>query len=153
MIRRIKEKYDVYEDSGTKMKLTLLGQCQHHFPGCVYLTPQPARAEDDPSIKIHYEENSVITTDYEENSIITTDSESQTAVKLHCPRIRVLVMGRRNAGKTTLLEKMTRSSNNEFILRNEKGELVSSAPSTCSFRFTSVGQRPRQTLSRQTLSR
>ncbi|KAE9406896.1 hypothetical protein BT96DRAFT_875217 [Gymnopus androsaceus JB14] len=31
---------------------------------------------------------------------------SQT-VKEYCPRIRVLVMGRRNAGKTTLLKKMT----------------------------------------------
>lgn len=49
---------------------------------------------------------------------------SQT-VKEFCPRIRILVMGRRNAGKTTLLQRMTQSSDGRFVLRGEDGKLVS----------------------------
>ncbi|KAF9059042.1 hypothetical protein BDP27DRAFT_1431908 [Rhodocollybia butyracea] len=46
-------------------------------------------------------------------------------VKEYCPRIRILVMGKRNAGKTTLLKKMTNSSDGEVILRNGDGKIVS----------------------------
>ncbi|KAF9059038.1 hypothetical protein BDP27DRAFT_1453539 [Rhodocollybia butyracea] len=45
-------------------------------------------------------------------------------VKEFCPRIRILVMGRRNAGKTTLLKKMTNSSDGRVILRNQDGSIV-----------------------------
>ena len=42
-----------------------------------------------------------------------------------CKRFRVLIIGRRNAGKTTILEKMTGSeAGAEPEIRNEKGELV-----------------------------
>ncbi|KAF9059037.1 hypothetical protein BDP27DRAFT_1431904 [Rhodocollybia butyracea] len=46
-------------------------------------------------------------------------------VKEYCPRIRILVMGRRNAGKTTLLKKMTNSSDGQVVMHNEKGKIVS----------------------------
>ncbi|KAF5364553.1 hypothetical protein D9757_011800 [Collybiopsis confluens] len=45
-------------------------------------------------------------------------------VKEYCPRIRILVMGKRNAGKTTLLQRMTRSSDGQFLLRTEDGKLI-----------------------------
>ena len=42
-----------------------------------------------------------------------------------CKRFRVLIMGRRNAGKTTILEKMTGSEEGTMPeIRNEDGELV-----------------------------
>jgi len=42
-----------------------------------------------------------------------------------CPRFRVLIMGRRNAGKTTLLEKMTASEvGAEPEIRDKDGNLV-----------------------------
>ncbi|KAK1230759.1 hypothetical protein PQX77_006136, partial [Marasmius sp. AFHP31] len=46
-------------------------------------------------------------------------------VKEECKRFRVLVMGRRNAGKTTLLKKMTQSSDDRVEVRDENGNLVS----------------------------
>ncbi|KAF9059039.1 hypothetical protein BDP27DRAFT_527863 [Rhodocollybia butyracea] len=45
-------------------------------------------------------------------------------VKEYCPQIRVLVMGKRNAGKTTLLKKMTHSSDGQVTLRNQDGDMV-----------------------------
>ncbi|KAL0068292.1 hypothetical protein AAF712_004679 [Marasmius tenuissimus] len=45
-------------------------------------------------------------------------------VKDECKRFRVLVMGRRNAGKTTLLKKMTQSSDGRVEVRDEYGNLV-----------------------------
>ena len=42
-----------------------------------------------------------------------------------CPRFRVLIMGRRNAGKTTLLEKMTASEvGAKPVIRDKNGILV-----------------------------
>jgi len=42
-----------------------------------------------------------------------------------CPRFRVLIMGRRNAGKTTLLEKMTASEEGaKPEIRDKNGDLV-----------------------------
>jgi len=42
-----------------------------------------------------------------------------------CPRFRVLIMGRRNAGKTTLLEKMTASEEGaKPKIRDKHGKLV-----------------------------
>ena len=42
-----------------------------------------------------------------------------------CPRFRVLIMGRRNAGKTTLLEKMTASEvGAKPEIRDKNGNLV-----------------------------
>ncbi|KAF5353015.1 hypothetical protein D9757_012727 [Collybiopsis confluens] len=45
-------------------------------------------------------------------------------VKEYCPRIRILVMGKRNAGKTTLLHRMTQSSDGQFLLHREDGQLI-----------------------------
>ncbi|KAK1231060.1 hypothetical protein PQX77_005836 [Marasmius sp. AFHP31] len=45
-------------------------------------------------------------------------------VKDQCKRFRVLVMGRRNAGKTTLLKKMTQSSDDRVEVCDENGNLV-----------------------------
>ncbi|KIK55632.1 hypothetical protein GYMLUDRAFT_263975, partial [Collybiopsis luxurians FD-317 M1] len=45
-------------------------------------------------------------------------------VKGLCPRIRILVMGRRNAGKTTLLQKMANSSDGQAIIHSREGELI-----------------------------
>ena len=45
-------------------------------------------------------------------------------VKEYCPRIRVVVMGRRNAGKTTLLQKMAGSSDGQVNIHNEEGKEV-----------------------------
>ena len=42
-----------------------------------------------------------------------------------CPRFRVLIVGRRNAGKTTILEKMTGSEAGvKPEIRDERGKLV-----------------------------
>ena len=42
-----------------------------------------------------------------------------------CKRFRVLIIGRRNSGKTTILEKMTGGeAGAEPEIRDEKGELV-----------------------------
>ncbi|KAL0568584.1 hypothetical protein V5O48_013402 [Marasmius crinis-equi] len=45
-------------------------------------------------------------------------------VAAKCRRFRVLVMGRRNAGKTTLLKNMTQSSDGKVEMHNEEGYLV-----------------------------
>ncbi|KIK55636.1 hypothetical protein GYMLUDRAFT_248456 [Collybiopsis luxurians FD-317 M1] len=45
-------------------------------------------------------------------------------VKEYCPRIRILVMGRRNAGKTTLLQRMAGSSDGQVFIRSSEGELI-----------------------------
>lgn len=42
-----------------------------------------------------------------------------------CPRFRVLVIGRRNAGKTTILQKMSGSNGNDVEIRDSKGKMVS----------------------------
>ena len=45
-----------------------------------------------------------------------------------CPRFRVLIIGRRNAGKTTILEKMTGSEEGaKPVIRDKEGRLVVSA--------------------------
>ncbi len=42
-----------------------------------------------------------------------------------CKRFRVLIIGRRNAGKTTILEKMTGSEEGAMPeIRNQEGDLV-----------------------------
>ncbi|KIK55634.1 hypothetical protein GYMLUDRAFT_248453 [Collybiopsis luxurians FD-317 M1] len=45
-------------------------------------------------------------------------------VKEYCPRIRILVMGRRNAGKTTLVQMMANSLDGEVMIRNEEGNEI-----------------------------
>uniref|UniRef100_A0A0W0G752 G domain-containing protein n=1 Tax=Moniliophthora roreri TaxID=221103 RepID=A0A0W0G752_MONRR len=58
------------------------------------------------------------------HSRIIISHDGEDAVKKHVPRFRVLVMGRRNAGKTTILQKMTQSSDGEFIVRDSNGNQV-----------------------------
>ncbi|KIK55646.1 hypothetical protein GYMLUDRAFT_1017494 [Collybiopsis luxurians FD-317 M1] len=58
-------------------------------------------------------------------------------VKEYCPRIRILVIGRRNAGKTTLLQKVARNSVGTVIIRNKEGKLVGSTL-TCSIQQSSL---------------
>jgi hypothetical protein len=46
-----------------------------------------------------------------------------------CKRFRVLIIGRRNAGKTTILEKMTGSdAGAKSVIRDKEGRLVVRAP-------------------------
>ncbi|KAJ7466526.1 hypothetical protein FB451DRAFT_1261069 [Mycena latifolia] len=45
-------------------------------------------------------------------------------IKKRCPRFRILVLGRRNAGKTTILKKMCGSDGNDLEIVNAKGEKV-----------------------------
>jgi ABC-type branched-subunit amino acid transport system ATPase component len=45
-----------------------------------------------------------------------------------CPRFRVLVIGRRNAGKTTILKKMSGSDGNDVEIRDPEGNKVTSSP-------------------------
>ena len=46
-----------------------------------------------------------------------------------CKRFRVLIIGRRNAGKTTILEKMTGSEvGAKPVIHNKEGRLVVRAP-------------------------
>ncbi|KAJ7466534.1 hypothetical protein FB451DRAFT_1261105 [Mycena latifolia] len=45
-------------------------------------------------------------------------------IKERCPRFRILVLGRRNAGKTTILKKMCGSDGNDLEIVNVEGEKV-----------------------------
>ncbi|KAJ7466513.1 hypothetical protein FB451DRAFT_413784 [Mycena latifolia] len=45
-------------------------------------------------------------------------------IKERCPRFRILVLGRRNAGKTTILKKMCGSDGSDLKIVNVKGEKV-----------------------------
>ncbi|KAJ7487976.1 hypothetical protein FB451DRAFT_1025960 [Mycena latifolia] len=45
-------------------------------------------------------------------------------IKEKCPRFRILVLGRRNAGKTTILKKMCGSDGSDLEIVNVKGEKV-----------------------------
>ncbi|KAJ7488009.1 hypothetical protein FB451DRAFT_1026012 [Mycena latifolia] len=45
-------------------------------------------------------------------------------IKERCPRFRILVLGRRNAGKTTILKKMCGSDGNDLEIVNVKREKV-----------------------------
>ncbi|KAJ7448358.1 hypothetical protein FB451DRAFT_1053847 [Mycena latifolia] len=47
-------------------------------------------------------------------------------IKERCPRLRILVLGRRNAGKTTILKKMCGSDGSGLEIINVKGERVTS---------------------------
>jgi ribosome biogenesis GTPase A len=50
---------------------------------------------------------------------------SPEKLKKLCPQFRVLIMGRRNAGKTTILEKMTGSeAGAKPRIRDKEGRLV-----------------------------
>ena len=54
---------------------------------------------------------------------------SSEEIREACPRFRVLIVGRRNAGKTTILEKMTGSEAGvKPEIRDERGNLVVRAP-------------------------
>jgi hypothetical protein len=50
---------------------------------------------------------------------------SSSDLNLLCERFRVLIIGRRNAGKTTILEKMTGSDEGaKPVIRDKEGRLV-----------------------------
>uniref|UniRef100_A0A0W0FUE1 G domain-containing protein n=1 Tax=Moniliophthora roreri TaxID=221103 RepID=A0A0W0FUE1_MONRR len=55
---------------------------------------------------------------------ISHGRDPEDVVKKHVPRFRVLVMGRRNAGKTTILQKMTQSSDGQFVVHDSNGNQV-----------------------------
>ncbi|KAJ7488038.1 hypothetical protein FB451DRAFT_1025345 [Mycena latifolia] len=48
-------------------------------------------------------------------------------IKERCPRFRILVLGRRNAGKTTILKKMCGSDGSDLEIINVEGEKVASS--------------------------
>ncbi|ESK85293.1 kinase-likeprotein [Moniliophthora roreri MCA 2997] len=52
--------------------------------------------------------------------------ESQEVVAEQVPRFRVLVMGRMNAGKTTIMQAMTRSSDGLFVVHDQDGNQINS---------------------------
>jgi GTPase SAR1 family protein len=59
---------------------------------------------------------------------LTVDISSEDISRL-CKRFRVLIIGRRNAGKTTILEKMTGSDvGAKPVIRDKEGRLVVRAP-------------------------
>ncbi|KAN0115609.1 hypothetical protein V8E52_006728, partial [Russula decolorans] len=62
------------------------------------------------------------------NMPLTDDISSEDISRL-CKRFRVLIIGRRNAGKTTILEKMTGSDvGAKPVIRDKEGRLVVRAP-------------------------
>lgn len=51
-------------------------------------------------------------------------SRTITEIKEICPRFRILVMGRRNAGKTTILKKMCGSDGSDLEIIDPAGNEV-----------------------------
>ena len=54
-------------------------------------------------------------------------------IKEICPRFRILVMGRRNAGKTTILKKMCGSDGSDLVITDAAGNKVNGSTSFISF--------------------
>jgi GTPase SAR1 family protein len=75
---------------------------------------------------------------------------SSEELNLVCNRFRVLIIGRRNAGKTTILEKMTGSEvGAKPRIRDKEGRLVVRASLISNIDSQADGYRTTQHLSRQ----